>query len=160
MGKVVTINIRDTVIKTFQGQLVIIPNKEIFQKSLENFTASERRRIDLTVGVSYGENLDEVKQVTLQAVKEVTLLDPEHPPRLFFEEFADSSINFTLQLWLTHTEQPMFLQARSEAIMLIKKAFDENKITIPFPIRTLDFGIKGGEKLSDVMKDGSFLKKE
>jgi small-conductance mechanosensitive channel len=153
MGKVVTINMRDTIITTFQGQMVIVPNKDIFQNSLENFTRTGRRRIDLTVGVSYGEDLDKVKQVTLQAVKNVTVRDPEEPPRLFYQEFADSSINFTLQLWLNATEQPIFLQGRSEAIVLIKKAYDENGITIPFPIRTLDFGIKGGENLADTLKN-------
>jgi small conductance mechanosensitive channel len=153
MGKVVTINMRDTIIKTFQGQIVIIPNKDIFQSSLQNFTRSGKRRIDLTVGVSYGEDLDKVRQVTLQAVKQVSVLDPDEPPRLFYESFADSSINYTLQIWINSTEQPIFWQGKSEAIMLIKKAYDENGITIPFPIRTLDFAIKGGENLADVLKN-------
>ena len=152
MGKVITINMRDTIIQTFQGQMVIVPNKDIFQNSLENFTRSGRRRIDLTVGVSYGEDLDRVKLITLQAVKAVTVLDAEEPPRLFYEKFDESCINFTLQLWINATDQPIFLQGRSEAIMLIKKAYDENNISIPYPIRTLDFAIKGGENLADVLK--------
>ncbi|GEO07837.1 mechanosensitive ion channel family protein [Segetibacter aerophilus] len=152
MGKVITINMRDTIIQTFQGQLVIVPNKEIFQNSLENFTRSGKRRIDLTVGVSYGDNLDKVKQVALQAVKNMTVLDPETPATLFYTEFAESSINFTLQVWINSTEQPIFWQGTSEAIMLIKKAFDENGISIPYPIRTLDFAIKGGENLADALK--------
>lgn len=153
MGKVITINMRDTIIQTFQGQMVMVPNKEIFQNSLENFTRSGKRRIDLKVGVSYGDDLDKVKEVTLQAVKTVSVLDPEQLPRMFYDEFADSSINFTLQLWINSTEQPIFWQGQSEAIMLIKKAYDENGITIPYPIRTLDFGIKGGENLAEVLKN-------
>jgi small-conductance mechanosensitive channel len=154
MGKVITINMRDTIIQTFQGQMVIVPNKDIFQNSLENFTRSGKRRIDLTVGVSYGDDLDKVKQVALQAVKNMTVLDPdpERPPRLFYNEFAESSINFTLQIWINSTDQPIFWQGTSEAIMLIKKAFDENNISIPYPIRTLDFAIKGGENLADTLK--------
>jgi small conductance mechanosensitive channel len=152
MGKVITINMRDTIIETFQGQLVIVPNKEIFQNSLENYTRSGKRRIDLTVGVSYGDDLDKVKQVALQAVKNMTVLDPGTPARLFYTEFAESSINFTLQVWINSTEQPIFWQGTSEAIMLIKKAFDENGISIPYPIRTLDFAIKGGENLADALK--------
>jgi small-conductance mechanosensitive channel len=152
MGKVLTINMRDTIIQTFSGQMVIVPNKDIFQNSLENYTISGKRRFELTVGVSYGDDLEKVKQVALKAVKNISALNAEEPPRLFYESFADSSINFTLQLWINSTEQPIFLQARSEAIMLIKKAFDENGITIPFPIRTLDFGIKGGENLAEVLK--------
>jgi small-conductance mechanosensitive channel len=152
MGKVITINMRDTIIQTFQGQMVIVPNKEIFQNSLENFTRSGKRRIDLTVGISYGDDLEKVKQVTLQAVKNVSVIDREQLPRLFYTEFAESSINFTLQVWINSTEQPVFWQGTSEAIMLIKKAFDENNISIPYPIRTLDFAIKGGENLADTLQ--------
>lgn len=151
MGKVITINLRDTIIKTFQGQLVVIPNKEIFQKSIENFSRSGKRRLDLSVGISYGEDLDKVKQVTLDAVKAISVLESGEGTRLFYESFADSSINLTLQIWINSPEQPVYLQARSEAIMLIKKAYDDNNISIPYPIRTLDFGMKGGEKLSDLV---------
>jgi small conductance mechanosensitive channel len=151
-GKVLSISMRDTVIKTLQGQHVIVPNKDIFQNNLENFSRPGKRRLDITVGVSYGDDLEKVKQVTLTAVKNVSVLDADEPPRMFYEEFADSSVNFTLQLWLNSTEQPIYLQARSEAIMLIKKAYDENGIVIPFPIRTLDFAIKGGENLADTLK--------
>lgn len=152
MGKVMTINMRDTIIQTLEGQMVIVPNKDIFQNSLENYTRSGKRRFELTVGVSYGDDLDKVKKVALEAVKKVSVLDPEEAPRFFYESFADSSINFIMQIWINSTEQPIFLQARSEAIMLIKKAFDENDISIPYPIRTLDFAIKGGENLSEVLK--------
>jgi small conductance mechanosensitive channel len=70
--------------------------------------------------------------------------------KVFYNAFGDSSINFTLMLWINYPDDPGFLGARSEAIMAIKKAFDENGITIPFPIRTLDFGIKGGKTLSNM----------
>jgi small conductance mechanosensitive channel len=67
-----------------------------------------------------------------------------------YEEFADSSINFSLRLWAATPEQPDYLRVRSEAIMKIKQAYDRAGIMIPFPIRTLDFGIKGGQSLSEV----------
>jgi small conductance mechanosensitive channel len=51
--------------------------------------------------------------------------------------------------WITFEKQTDYLGAMSEAILQLKKAFDENGITIPFPIRTLDFGIKGGRSLSE-----------
>ena len=61
MGKVTEINLRDSVIRTFQGQLVIIPNKDIFQNAIENYSMWGKRRIDLAVGISYGDDLDKVK---------------------------------------------------------------------------------------------------
>ena len=149
MGKVETINLRDTVLRTFQGQLVIIPNKEVFQNPIENFSLLGKRRMDITIGVSYGDDLEKVKEITLDAVKDINGLASD-PVTFFYSEFADSSINFTLRLWVATPEQPDFLRVRSEAIMKVKKAYDNNEIVIPFPIRTLDFGIKGGATLSEM----------
>jgi small conductance mechanosensitive channel len=129
--------------------MVYIPNKEIFQNPIENFTKHKKRRMDLVVGISYGDDLKKVKNVALSALEPVSLRSLNDPIEFYFEEFSDSSINFSLRVWLDSTEQPAFLEARSQAIMLLKNAFDENDITIPFPIRTLDFGIKGGKSLFD-----------
>ena len=150
MGKVHTITLRDIVVQTFQGQMVIIPNKEVLQNPIENFSLLGKRRMDLTIGVSYGENLEKVKDVTLTAVSDIAGLSPTDKTTLFFEEFADSSINFSLRIWAATPEQPDYLRVRSEAIMKIKRAFDDAGITIPFPIRTLDFGMKGGQTLAEM----------
>jgi small-conductance mechanosensitive channel len=150
MGTVEEINLRVTIIKTFQGLHVIIPNKDIFQNPLTNFTKTNERRIDIEVGVSYGDDLDKAKEVALGAVKQLPYLLEDREVNLYYTGFGDSSINFVLHLWIQYPEQPGFLEARSEAIMAVKRAFDENDITIPFPIRTLDFGIKGGETLSEM----------
>lgn len=150
MGKVQTVNLRDTVLMTFQGQMVIIPNKEVLQNPIENFSLLGKRRMDLTVGVSYGEDLQKVKDLTLKAVSSIPGLSPENPVTFFYEEFADSSINFSIRIWVATPEQPDYLRVRSEAIQNIKQAYDEAGITIPFPIRTLDFGIKGGQTLGEM----------
>ncbi len=152
MGKVEEINLRDTVIRTFQGQMVIIPNKDVLQNPIENFTLLGKRRMDLTVGVSYGDDLEKVKQVTLKAVAGIDGLSTEDEITMFYQEFADSSINFIIRIWINTPEQSAFWHVKSEAVMRIKKAFDENGITIPFPIRTLDFGIKGGIPLNEMIK--------
>ncbi|MDQ6610768.1 MAG: mechanosensitive ion channel [Bacteroidota bacterium] len=149
MGKVTEINLRDTVLLTFQGQKVIIPNKDVLQNAIENFSLLGKRRMDLTIGVSYGDDLEKVKQVTLDAVKSIDGLTKDETT-FFYQEFSDSSINFSLRLWVATPEQPDYLRVKSEAVMRIKKAYDEAGITIPYPIRTLDFGIKGGQPLDEV----------
>lgn len=149
MGCVKDITLRDTVLLTFQGQMVIIPNKEILQNPIENFSLLGKRRMDIEVGVSYGDDLNKVKEITLEAVKQISVRTDDKIT-FFYTEFSDSSINFQLRIWVNSPEQPVYLQAKSEAIMLIKQAYDANNITIPFPIRTLDFGIKGGTTLSEV----------
>jgi len=150
MGRVEEINLRDTILRTFQGQMVILPNKDVFQNPIENFTLLGKRRFDLAVGVSYGDDLEKVEAVTRNAVKDIKDLCTDEEITFFYTSFADSSINFVIRLWVNTADQPAYLQAGSDAIKRIKKAYDENGITIPFPIRTLDFGIKGGQPLSDM----------
>ena len=150
MGVIVEINLRDSVIKTFQGQMVIIPNKDLLQNPIENYSLMGKRRMDLTVGVSYGEDLERVRDITLKAVADIEGTTDDEIT-FFYQEFGDSSINFDIRIWVNTAEQVEFLQVKSDAVMRIKKAFDQNNITIPFPIRTLDFGIKGGQSLNEVM---------
>jgi small conductance mechanosensitive channel len=150
MGRIEAINLRDTTLITLQGQRLIIPNKAVFQNTIENFSSTGMRRLDITVGISYGDDLVKVKKVVLAAVEQIEERDPNRQPEFFYKSFGDSSINFDLRIWLKGEEQIIFLKAQSDAIMFIKKAFDQNEITIPFPIRTLDFGIKGGKTLSEM----------
>lgn len=152
-GVVKTINIRTTEITSFQGQQIIIPNKDLFQNILINDSTNKERRIDLSVGVSYGENLERVRKIAIEAVQDVPGRKQEKQVELVYEAFGDSSINFILMIWVVYNNQRDYLKAQSEAIISIKKAFDENDIMIPFPIRTLDFGIKGGEKLNTMLSD-------
>ena len=144
MGKVKAVHLRDTEIETFQGKIVIIPNKEVFQNPIENYSLINKRRFDLSVGVSYGDDLDKVQEVTLNAVKDIEMLSEVDEVKVFFTEFGDSSINLSVRMWVKTTEQAVYNLVGSEAIKRIKKAYDANDIMIPFPIRTLDFGIKGG----------------
>ncbi len=153
MGKVEEINLRDSVLRTFQGQLVIIPNKDIFQNPIENFSIYGKRRIDLTIGVSYGDDLKKVRDIALKSVEGLEGLSTNDKTSLYFTEFGDSSINFIIRIWADTCEQRDFLQVQSEAIICIKEAFDANEISIPFPIRTLDFGIKGGVTAAESFKE-------
>ncbi|MEO5910992.1 MAG: mechanosensitive ion channel family protein [Pelobium sp.] len=150
LGRIEAINLRDTTIITLQGQRLIIPNKTVFQNTIENFSSTGMRRLDLKIGVSYGDDLEKVRDITLKAANAVKNRDQNKEIELFYEEFGDSSINFNLRIWLDTTAQKTYMDTRSEAIISIKKAYDENEITIPFPIRTLDFGIKGGKTLTEM----------
>ncbi|WP_462267177.1 mechanosensitive ion channel family protein [Mucilaginibacter sp.] len=150
MGKVQEINLRDTILQTFQGQMVIIPNRDVYQNPIENFSILGKRRFDLSIGVSYGEDLDKVEKITLQTLKGMQHLSKEDEITLFYQEFGGSTINFTLRLWADSPEQVAYLKVGSEAIKRLKKAYDDNDIMLPFPTTTLDFGPKGGLPLSDV----------
>lgn len=150
-GTVKEIGLRATTIYNLRGQDVVIPNRLILQNVYTHYTINGNRRIDLTCGISYGDNLDKVEEVSVKAIEQIPYLLPSRKVEFFYEEFGDSSINFVVRYWVQFKKQPDYLQAQSDGIKNLKKAFDANGITIPFPIRTLDFGIKGGEKLSQVL---------
>lgn len=153
MGTVMQISLRYTLIRSFQGQQVYIPNKAVLDEVLTNYSGYGERRVDIPVGVSYGDDLDKAERVAIEAIEKIDYRDKSKDVELFYDSFGDSSINFSIRFWIDYPDQPGFLKARSDAIKNIKKAFDQNDITIPFPIRTMDFGIKGGEHLSEDLKD-------
>ena len=148
-GVVKRIHLRWTEIRTQQGQVVLIPNKQVFENPIMNYSSTGQRRVDLRLGVSYGDDLEKARRVALRAIEGVSTRLPDKEVELFYEEFGESSINFVVRFWIEFSRQPDFLAAQSEAIERIKKAFDEAGITIPFPVRTLDFGV-GGKDLKDL----------
>ena len=148
LGRVESISLRTTTGRTQQGQMVIIPNSQLLANQIVNYGAYPERRVDLECGVSYGDDLEQAEKLAIKAVESLTDRLSQRPVEVFYKEFGASSINFTIRFW-TEASQKKFLRARSNAIKSIKQAFDKNGITIPFPIRTLDFGIVGGAPLKD-----------
>lgn len=154
-GTVQKINLRCTIIKTPQGQIVYLPNKDVYGEDLVNYTKNYERRIDLECGVSYGDDLEKAKRLAIEAVESLDNINKDRGVEFFYDEFGGSSINFDIRFWVNFKKNPDYLSARSDAIIAITKKFDENDIMIPFPIRTLDFGIRGGEKLDTMLQKRS-----
>jgi len=161
-GKIMKITLRSTIISSPQGETIIIPNKDVIQNPVKNFSHSGKRRIDINCGCAYGDDLEKVKEIGLKAIKDSNIADNDLPIEFFYTEFGDSSINFKLRYWQHVTAQKDFLNVQDLGIIALKKAFDKNNITIPFPITTLDFGVVGGVRVDDIYpakvlngKDGS-----
>lgn len=151
-GSVIDINLCVTKIKTYIGPIVYVPNRYLFQECFTNFTEFAQRRAQIECGISYGEDLDQVEQVALESSRNVSSRLESEEPTLFWTGFGDSSINFTLNIWCKFKGNNLdFIPVRNEAIIALKKAFDQNDIMIPFPIRTLDFEIKGSTQLNKEM---------
>jgi small conductance mechanosensitive channel len=153
-GIVKKVHLRWTEIRTPQGQVVLVPNKQVFDNPITNYSTGGQRRIDLKAGVSYGDDLEKVRRVAVQAIEQVTDRKVDTEVELFFEELGDSSITLVVRFWIDFTsKQTDYLRAKSEAIERLKRAFDDNGITMPFPTRTLDFAVKGGETLPEALGD-------
>lgn len=153
-GFVQELNLRNTVIRNFDGQIIYIPNKEVFKSVLENYSKSGERRIDLAVGVSYGEDLENVTKTLREAIENLDFLKPDQPVEIFALEFGESSINFSVRYWIEYPGGEVdFFAATDRGIKTVKQALDDADILIPFPIRTLDFNAKGGVSLRESLPE-------
>lgn len=157
-GTVKHIGLRATTLYDPQGQDVVIPNRLIYQSPYKHYTINSMRRIDLSVGISYGDDLDKVEELSTKAIEAISYLKKGKKVEFFYTEFGDSSINFVVRYWVDFYRQPDYLRAVSDGIKNLKRTYNENDITIPFPIRTLDFGIKGGEQLHSMLKKSGLNK--
>jgi small conductance mechanosensitive channel len=145
-GYVDSIEMRAIKCRTQQGQRVIIPNRKVIEGEIINYSITGARRVDLKCSVSYEDDLQQAEDLAMKAVESLPLRNSERPVEMFYEEFGASSINFSIRFWIK-PDQKTFLKARSEAIKVVRQAFREHGITIPFPVRTLDFGISGSTNL-------------
>src|SRR5699024_10747296 len=150
-GTVKELNLRTTLIKTPQGKTVYIPNKDVFGEPLENYTLDNERRIDLSCGVSYDDDLEMVKRVTIEAVKSLKGIDHSRDVEFVYDEFGGSSINFKVRFWVKFDVNMDYLEPRSNAIIAIKKKFEEHDIDMPWPVRSVEFGVKGGNNLASIL---------
>jgi len=158
IGTVQNVSLKSTVLRLLSGEEVNIPNKLVLQSPVKNFSTNNIRRIDINCGISYADDLESAKEIAMKSVQSLTLTSVERPVEFIFKEFGESSIDFQLRLWTDSSTVWEFLNTKSEAIILLKKAFDANDITIPFPIRTLDYGIKGGKEIGVAMNEQGILK--
>ncbi len=154
-GTVKTINLRNTLIETFFGQLEIVPNKILFRNILTNFTINGIRRIQIPVGISYGDDPEKARDVIVEEINKLDFVIKPEETDVFAEGFGDSSVNLLLWFWIDYPGEPGFMVARHQAVVTVKKALEKADILIPFPIRTLDFGAKGGEKLNTMINDSA-----
>ncbi|WP_282132256.1 mechanosensitive ion channel family protein [Cellulophaga baltica] len=139
-GEVVDIDLRAVTIRQPDNNLVYLPNKLVLENPIKNFSSTAQSRVILTCGVGYSSDLEFVRDLVKETIS--SNFDPvENKDDVIFlySEFGDSSINFETRFWIDSTSALEVAKAKTEAMIYIKKAFDENNINIPFPIRTLDF---------------------
>lgn len=150
-GHVDSIGLRSVTIRDLDGQHIIIPSKDIFQNALTNYSLDARRRVEFSVGVSYASNLQAVEDLIRATLEKLPDRMPDTAIQTDWDEFGDSSINIVTKFWVSSSEQSVYNRSKSSAMKAVKRAFDAHDITIPFPIRTLDFGIKGGQTAVEVV---------
>ena len=129
-GSIQNIKIFTTELRTGDNKCVIIPNSRVLDSNIINYSSTGRRRIDLVFGIGYNDNLDHARKVFQDIIQsdERILKDPE--PVIAVSELAESSVNFVVRPWVK-TED--YWAVNFDITEQVKKRFDEEKISIPFP---------------------------
>ena len=129
-GSVEQVQILTTILKTGDNKQVIVPNSQIMNSIITNYSANDTRRVDMVVGVSYDDDLDKVRKTLEDIVSadDRVLADP--PLMIAVSELADSSVNFVVRPWCATSDYWPLTWDLTEAI---KKRFDQEGISFPFP---------------------------
>jgi small conductance mechanosensitive channel len=131
-GVVEGIQLFTTTMRTPDNKTIIIPNAQITNGTITNYSARETRRLDLVFGVSYGDDLDKVKRVIGEVLAEEQRLLKDPEPVVGLLSLGDSSVNFAVRPWVRSSEYwPVFFDLQEA----MKKRFDKEGISIPFPQR-------------------------
>jgi small conductance mechanosensitive channel len=129
-GTVTEIHLFNTEFKTGDNQKILVPNASITSDSIINVNAHDKRRIDLTVGVSYNDDIKKVKDILTEIVSSHEKVLQEEANKIAVSELADSSVNFIVRAWVNTAD---YWDVRFDLIETIKSKFDEEGITIPYP---------------------------
>ncbi|MFN2127621.1 MAG: mechanosensitive ion channel family protein, partial [Anaerolineales bacterium] len=136
IGKVKSIGIRSSNVRTFEGAEVIVPNGQFISNEVVNWTLSDQnRRIEVIAGVAYGSDPHKVQKLLFEAIKKHPDVIDEPPPEVFFNGLGESSLDFRILFWTANINE--WLRIRSEIVFMVHDVLKENGIEIPFPQRDL-----------------------
>lgn len=136
-GVVEDISLRELTLRTYDGELVYIPNSEVWSNPIVNHTSRDLRRTTLAVGVAYASSLPDVGDLLLDTLRGVDGVAAEPAPQAYAHEFGDSSINFALRFW----HEPSIAEewkVRDAVAKAVHGALNEAGVEIPFPQRVVE----------------------
>jgi len=135
-GRITRIGIRSSTIRTFDGADVTVPNGTLLSDALTNWTMTDRlRRLEVSVGVAYGTDPDNVIRLLQQALAEQEGLLDQPAPMILFTGFGDSSLDFVVRAWVADND--IYVSTQSDLALKVNRILTENGIEIPFPQRDL-----------------------
>ena len=129
-GSVEQVQILTTILKTGDNKQIIVPNSQIMDSIITNYSANDTRRIDMVVGVSYEDDLDKVRATLEELIAAEDRILAEPAATIAVSELADSSVNFVVRPWANTSD---YWGVKFDLTEAIKKRFDKDGISFPFP---------------------------
>ncbi|MCO4812704.1 MAG: mechanosensitive ion channel family protein [Gammaproteobacteria bacterium] len=133
-GKVDRMSLVNSTFKTLDNQVIVVPNNMIWQQVITNLTAQTTRRVDLTFGISYSDDVDKAKAILLDVVENHASCLKTPEPNIRVGALGESSVDIICRPWVRTVD---YWETYWDLIETVKKRFDEEGITIPFPQRDM-----------------------
>ena len=137
-GTVEDIKIRATVIRTYDGRQVVIPNSDLYTSALTVNTAYKQRRLQLAVGIGYADDIDEAKSEIMQALDRSDTVSKNASPTIIAVNLGDSTVDLVVRWFIDDGNQANKVASIDQVLIAVKRALDKAGIDMPFPVRTLD----------------------
>lgn len=135
-GTIDSIDLRVTRLIDYDGELIMVPNRDVYNQPLVNLTRRGKRRTVVVVGVDYRDDHDDARAVILQAVCAVDGVLDQPEPDVLLTELGESSVNFEVRYW-TLPDIRSVRRTQDRVLAAAKRGIQEAGMTIPWPIRTL-----------------------
>ncbi|MDY7083158.1 MAG: mechanosensitive ion channel family protein [Halobacteria archaeon] len=144
-GVVEDISLRVTRVRTFDNELLTVPNSQLTNDVVKNPVDADKLRLKFVFGIGYEDDIDEAMEIIVdEAQKHDGILD-DPKPSVRLTELADSYVGLQSRIWIRDPSRSDFVKIRSEYVQNVKQRFDEAGIEIPFPQRDLSGGIEVNE---------------
>ncbi|WP_094745837.1 mechanosensitive ion channel family protein [Vaginella massiliensis] len=129
-GTVESISMLNTVISTPKGLVITLPNANLFNNPITNYSIKEFRRLDVNVGISYNDDFDKAQKVLLEVLDQNELVDDNHSKTVEILAFGDSSVDLAVRCYVKNSD---YWTAYWQLYKAVKVALDKNEISIPYP---------------------------
>lgn len=148
IGRIINIGMRATVVRTVDNQEIVMPNSTFLEENVINWTRGERKsRLRFPVGVAYGSDVELVRETLIETAKNTDNVMDDPEPRVIFMEFADSSLNFEVRVWVEDADYR--IQVRDDFNTAVNEAFAEKGIEMPFPQRDVHLETTGDAEVEN-----------
>lgn len=138
-GTVEDVQTRATLIRTYDGRRVVVPNAELFTDTVVVNTAFEHRRLEYDIGIGYGDDVDRARGLILEAVRGTEGVLAEPAPDVLLMDFAPSSVNLRVRWWIAPPKRADALDARDKVLTAVKHQLTSHGIDLPFPTQHILF---------------------
>ena len=141
-GVVEDISLRVTRVRTFDNELLTVPNSNLTDDVIKNPVAKDQLRLKYLFGIGYDDDIDAATELIVEeAQKHDDILD-DPAPSVRLTELGDSSVGLQSRIWIANPSRADWVKTRGEYVTNVKQRFDEADITIPYPNRTLSGGLE------------------